>query len=154
MMKRTTTGELVLGLALSAAALFGLHATGAQKEEKAPPREGAGPMMQCPMMAGLHDLHLYADSPSVLLLKGAKLKLTEKQKAQLEKIDAAARRRARRVLNDEQREQLKEAPKGPLSMMQLSRAGMKKGMAGKGMMCPMCMKMMQKMREKEGSPKK
>jgi hypothetical protein len=70
------------------------------------------------------------------------------------RMEAAARRRARRVLNDEQREQLKEAPKGPLSMMQLSRSGMKKGGPGKGMMCPMCMKMMQKMRQKEGAPKK
>lgn len=107
--------------------------------------------MKCPMMAGMKGVDLYADSPEVLLARAEHLELSKKQKARLEKIATAARRRARRVLTEEQRKEIKNAPHGPLSMMEITKLRMKdKGHEKeKGHMCPMCMKMMHKMMEKK-----
>lgn len=108
-------------------------------------------MMQCPMMAGLKGLDLFADSPEVLRSRAEGLGLSEKQVEQLEEIEESARLKAREVLTEEQQDQLKETPEGRLSMMELSRMrAMKMKKDGDGMMCPMCMKMMQKMKQQKG----
>ena len=99
------------------------------------------PMMKCPMMAGLSDLRLFADSPAALLARAEELGLDVKQKRQLEEIEEAARLQARKLLSDKQWEQVRQAPPGRLPMMQMASMGMKgKKMDG---CCPMCLKMMQ-----------
>ena len=144
-MKRNTRTALGLCFILAAAAVWALGPTRAQ--EKAAPGGGT-PAMQCPMMAGLHGLELYADGPAVLLARADELGLTALQKKQLEEIRESARKQAREVLTEEQRGRLKGEPEGPLSPMALSRARMAKMKDKEDMMCPMCMKMMQMMKEK------
>lgn len=104
-------------------------------------------MMQCPMMACMKGMEMYADSPAVLLSQAEELELSDEQKEQLEEIEQSARQQARAVLTAEQQEQVSESPKGLLSMKDLCMMRMK-NMTGRGgqkhMMCPMCMKMMKK----------
>lgn len=116
--------------------------------------ESAKPKMQCqcPMMASMKGIKTFADSPAVLLSQGEELGLSEGQKKRLQEIQEQARQDARDVLSIKQQETLKESPKGPLSMMDLGMMRMKKGMGQKeqkGMMCSMCMKMMQKKAQSE-----
>lgn len=86
----------------------------------------------------------HADSPELVLARDKDLELTEQQRTQLEKILETARNKTREMLTDQQREQLEQAPEGPLSMMQIAML-LKKDQANEeesGPMCPMCMKMM------------
>ncbi|MBW3600418.1 MAG: hypothetical protein KY475_24535 [Planctomycetes bacterium] len=79
-----------------------------------------------------------------MLARDKDLELTEQQRTQLEKILETARNKTREMLTDQQREQLEQAPEGPLSMMQIAML-LKKDQANEeesGPMCPMCMKMM------------
>ena len=119
--------------------------------EKAATKKGGPMMMACPMMACLGDIKLHADCPALLLAKTEDLKLSDAQKQQLHEIEESARKQARAVLTADQREKLKDAPEGLMSMMQVCmmqhRAMMMGGkgmmMGGKkGQMCPNCMKMM------------
>lgn len=123
------------------AAAVGL-AQAPQDKEKPPQKadESAKPMMQCPMMAGMKGMKMFADSPAALLARAEELGLDVKQKRQLEEIEEAARLQTRKVLSDKQWEQLRKAPPGRLSMMEMARMGMK-GKKKDGC-CPMCMKMM------------
>lgn len=116
-------------------------------------KEGGEQMMQCPMMAGLKDLKLFADGPAALLARADELGLEAEQKRRLEEIERASRRQAAEVLDESQRGKLKDAPDERVSMMQLGRTLGKNGkMKGEGMMCPMCMKMMrQRMQGEHGS---
>ena len=102
-------------------------------------------MMMCPMMGAMKGISLHADSPALLLGRQDALKLSDEQVKKLKEIAESARRDARQVLTEDQREQLAEAPKGPLSMMEVCQLRMQE-MKGKdqesGAMCPMCMKMM------------
>lgn len=103
--------------------------------------------MQCPMMSSMKGMKVFSDGPAVLLSRAEELGLTAKQKKRLEKIQQKARRKAHGVLTAEQREKLKDSPKGRLSMMEIAMRRMKKMKGQKeqhGMMCPMCMKMMRK----------
>lgn len=166
-MDRTFKSRGVLA-AIGAAAVVCIVAAGAlaQRErddrndvQKKPDRPAAGKqgqMMMCPMMAGLGDVKLFAESPAVLRARAEELNLTAEQKKRLEAIERAARKQAREVLTAEQREELADAPERPLSVMELSRMGMKKR-DGKeaGMMCPMCARMMRMHKdETEGKEKR
>jgi len=114
-----------------------------QTTDKAESKDKSG-MMQCPMMAAMKDIQLFADSPPVLLGQAQNLELTEKQKQQIQAIGESARKQALGVLNAKQREQLADSPEGPLSMMALAKL-QKKGASDEEKsegMCPMCMKMM------------
>lgn len=130
---------------------------GAQPPKKpAAERAPSDMKMECPMMAGLKGIDLFADSPAVLQADAKNLKLTEQQLEQLSEIEQSARQRARELLTDEQRQQLEESPDAPLSLMELGMRRMKHMQDGdKGQMCPMCMKMM-RMKHDEGHhpPKK
>lgn len=121
-------------------------AEGGEKPTAPAPGKDAEPVMRCPMMAGVDHLRLHADSPAVLLARAKELGLTDKQVERLKKVQESARERARAVLTDKQLAGMKGDPSGPLSVPELSRMqGSKaKDGGGKGMMCPMCMKMMQK----------
>lgn len=133
---------------LIATAALGYRAV-AQNAEEAGPQDQR--MMQCPMMEAFKSVQLHADSPAVLLGQGESLELTAQQNEQLQKIAAAARQQARAVLSDAQRQQLEEAPTGPLSPMELAKLQTKNDAGeGKAGMCPMCMKMMQRMKERQG----
>jgi hypothetical protein len=101
-------------------------------------------MMQCPMMAGMRGIQMYSDGPVMLLARAKELG---------HEIEKSARAKARSLLTDEQRGQLKDLPQKRLSMMELSRLQMKKMMATKQAdgMCPMCMKMMQQTEENSGA---
>ena len=117
-----------------------------------PAKDKAGPMMMCPMMAGLSAVRLYADGPAAVLGRADDLGLTADQQKKLKKIEESARRKAREVLTDKQREQVGKSSDAPLSMMDLARLGMKgKKMDG---CCPMCMKMMQTAEPKDGTAAK
>ena len=80
--------------------------------------------MMCPMMAGLKGVELYPDSPALLKARAEELGLEQEQKRRLEEIAESARQQARDVLNAEQRQQLQQAPEGPLSMMQVAKMRM------------------------------
>jgi hypothetical protein len=110
-------------------------------------------MMQCPMMAGMRGIQMYSDGPVMLLARAKELGLSNEQKEKLHEIEKSARAKARSLLTDEQRGQLKDLPQKRLSMMELSRLQMKKMMATKQAdgMCPMCMKMMQQTEENSGA---
>ena len=119
--------------------------------------QNAKTMMQCPMMAGIKGLTMFADSPAALLSEADDLKLTDKQIKKLRKIEESARQKALKLLTPEQQEQLKKFPKEPLSIMQLSMARMKNRKEQDkphGLMCPMCMQMMQKMQKMKMMQKK
>ena len=120
-----------------------------EKSKTQPPGKDAEPAMRCPMMAGVGDLRLHADSPAMLLARAKELGLTDKQVEELKKVQESARKRAREVLTNKQRGETKGDPPGPLSVPELSRmqAARAKDKDGKEMMCPMCMKMMQKMKQ-------
>lgn len=146
--KRTpwlTAGIVVLAAAVSLAQT--------PKDERQPAGkadESAKAMMQCPMMASMKGMQTFADSPSVLLSQADELGLTAKQKKRLEKIQQKARQKAQDVLTAEQQKKLEDYPKGRISMMDLAMMRMKRMMGQKkqqGMMCPMCMKMMQQQRK-------
>ncbi len=120
-----------------------------QRDDREPQQKQARgkPKMQmmCPMMAGLKNVELHADSPELVLARDKDLELTEEQRTELEKILETARNKARETLTAQQREQLEQAPEGPLSMMQIAKL-LKKSESSEGdsgQMCPMCMKMMQ-----------
>ncbi|WP_164104505.1 hypothetical protein [Candidatus Laterigemmans baculatus] len=135
-----------------ASAAFGFQAVAQNAEEGGASAEQQGKMMMCPMMEAIKPVHLYADTPAVLLAQEDSLALTEQQQEKLEEITAEARERAREILTEKQRQQLEEAPSGPLSAMQLTKLQRKEGTGNaKGAMCPMCMKMMQKMKERQGN---
>lgn len=109
------------------------------------------PMMQCPMMAGLKDIEMFADSPALLLARAEELNLSDAQRLELEQIEQAARQEAREVFNARQQEKLKDAPDERLPVMELSRMRMK-DMKGEGKMegmCPMCMRMMRERMQKQ-----
>lgn len=104
-------------------------------------------MMQCPMMACMKGMKMYADSPAVLLSQAEEFELSDEQQQQLEEIEQAARQKARAVLTAKQQEKVGESPKDPLSMKKLCMMRMKKMMEQNGQkqtMCPMCMKVMMK----------
>lgn len=138
------SGIAVLTL-LVLAALVLLRPGWAQEQDRREDKQAdSQPMqMQCPMMAGLKGINLFADSPAVLLAKAEELKLTDEQLEGLEQIQMSARQQARELLTRRQQEHLKDGPEGPLSLMQLSMQGMKGGNKSE-QMCPMCMKMMRK----------
>lgn len=141
-----TLSLMVLGLTTVAGAAF-CASPQSQQEEKAR-GDQQGQMMQCPMMETLKSVQLNADAPPVLLAQEKVLDLTAEQKEQLQEIAAKARRQAREVLNDEQREKIEKAPSGSLAPMQLARMlakdrQMRGGEGEEGPMCPMCMRMMQ-----------
>ena len=146
-MIRTTSLVLLMVAPLAAVAVFRSGA-GAQDEPRAEQRVGgqqrdqADMMMNCPMMAGLKGINLFADSPTFLLAQAKDLKLSEQQVEQLEQIQQTARRQARELLTDQQREQLPATAK-PLSMMEICMTRMPKTGQPPEQMCPMCMKMMQ-----------
>ena len=130
-----------------------------QQAGEKPPKsdETAKPMMQCPMMAGMQGLKMYADSPAVLLWEADDLKLTDKQKKRLRKIADSARQKALKLMTPEQQAKLKKLPNEPMSIMDLSMARMKDKMDHNmphAMMCPMCMQMMQKMQKMKMMQKK
>jgi hypothetical protein len=117
--------------------------------------KSAKPKMQCqcPMMASMKGMQTFADSPGVLLSQAKDLGLTDKQKKRIEEILQSARKQARAVLTADQQAKLKDSPQGPLSMMDLCMMRMKKMMGQKkqqGMMCPCCLKMMQKKLQSKG----
>lgn len=106
------------------------------------------PTMQCPMMAGLKGFDLFADSPEVLRSRAEALRLSGEQIEQLKEIEESARLKAREVLTREQRGQWTKAPEGRVSIMELSQMrAIKMQKNGDGTMCPMCMRMMQKMKQ-------
>lgn len=156
-MKRTLRKQTLIVSALALTVGFGSHVLG-QTENTAPnqiekktessqaeKKEGG---MQCPMMAAMKDVALFADSPPVLLGQAEQLNLTQQQQEQLQEIGESARKQALAVLNAEQRGQVARAPSGPLSMMQLAKLQKKEETGGEASedkgMCPMCMKMMRK----------
>ena len=149
----------VPGLLLSALLVTAPPAAADEPPKKAEPagghehraKEKAGPMMMCPMMAGLAAVCMYADSPAALLGRADDLGLTADQQKKLKEIEESARQQARKVLTDKQREQVGKTSDAPLSMMELARMGMK-GKAMEGC-CPMCMKMMQMGEPKDGKAK-
>lgn len=114
----------------------------------------SGDRMMCPMMAGLRGVELHADSPALLAARADELNLTDEQKQQLRDIAKRAREQAREVLDAEQKQQLAEAPEGPLSPMQIARMRMKSGTGDqeKGQMCPMCMRMMRERMQGQDRP--
>lgn len=116
-------------------------------QQERPQAEG---QMQCPMMAGLKGVELFADSPAVLLAQAKELKLTEQQVQQLERLEESTRTQVRKLLTEEQRQQLEDAPKDRLSMMELCMHRMQNMPSGQdgqaGPMCPMCKQMMDKMK--------
>jgi hypothetical protein len=120
-----------------------------EKSKTQPRGKDAEPAMMCPMMAGVIDLRLHADSPAMLLARTNELGLTEKQVEELKKVQESARKRAREVLTEKQRGEMKGDPPGLLSVPELSRmqAAKAKDKDGKEMMCPMCLKMMQKTKQ-------
>jgi hypothetical protein len=149
----------VPGLLMSALLVAARPAAADEPPKKADPAAGhehgakgeAGHMMMCPMMAGLAAVRLHADSPAALLGRADDLGLTTDQQKKLKEIEEAARRQARQVLTDKQREQVGKPTDAPLSVMELARMGMKgKAMDG---CCPMCMKMMQTAEPKDGKGK-
>lgn len=158
-MKRTIGKQMLIVSSLVLAVGFGYQVFGQQTAEnlerdeanssEAQRKEG----MQCPMMAAMKKVKLFADSPPVLLGQVEKLDLTQQQQRQLQEIGDSARKQALTVLTAEQREQVEKAPSGPLSMMQLAKLQKKEGASGKDEgMCPMCMKMMrEKMKDKTAS---
>lgn len=116
---------------------------------KGKPAAKEAKMMQCPMMAGLKGIKLFPDGPEALLAESKRLALSDKQIKQLKKIEQSAREKARAVLSDKQREELGKEPKAPVPLMELSRLrAMKMAKEDDAMMCPMCLKMMQKMKGK------
>ena len=151
-------------ITLTVASLAGaiLFAAAAAQEQDAPnarnqrqdrgqrERPQAEVQMQCPMIAGLKGVELFADSPPVLLAQAEKLELTDDQVQQLERIEESTRQQVRRLLSEEQRQQLQEAPKDRLSMMELCMLRMQDMPAAQdgqaGPMCPMCKQMMDKMK--------
>ncbi len=155
-LKRISCGLLLLVGVLAAG--YGLqalvYAQDSQKGEDAPEKPKAEMQMMCPMMTALKGVELYADTPALLTAQAEKLKLTDEQKKQLKEIAKSAQEEARKVLTAEQRQALEKLPQGPLSMMQIAKMQMKDKKDGgdEKMMCPMCMKMMQKKSE-EGQDK-
>ena len=143
------TGFLIAGYAVQSGALAG-------PQEKKKEKKESDMDMMCPMMAGMKGVDLYGDSPALLLARAKALKLNEKQISQLKEIAESSRKKAREVLTAEQQKEIDKAPKGPLSIMQVTKLRMKEMMADKKMqhMCPMCMKMMQQKREKEDAKEK
>ena len=130
-------------ISMAAVALAQAPRTAEEPAEKAKTPD----MMQCPMMACMKGMKMYADSPAVLLSQMEEFELSDEQKKQLEEIEQSARQKARSVLTAKQQEKFGESPKGPLSMKELCMMRMKHmtGQDGqKAMMCPMCMKMMKK----------
>ena len=98
-------------------------------------------------------MKMFGDSPAVLLSQADELGLSDEQKKQLQEIEQSASQKARKVLTVDQQGKLKGLPDGPLSMMDLCSMRMKKMMGQKqkkGMMCPMCMKMMQERMHSKG----
>lgn len=120
-------------------------------EERSRP---GGQMTMCPMMAGLKGVELHADSPALLTARADELNLTDEQARELRQIAERAREQAREVLNEEQREELAEAPEGPLSPMQIARMRIKArtGDQEQGQMCPMCLRMMRERMKGQDRP--
>ena len=159
LMVRTTSIVLLMFASLAAVAAFRSGA-GAQEDppqvqerKKAQPGpDRADMMMQCPMMAGLEGIDLFADSPAVLQAQKDDLKLTEQPIEQLQQIEQTARRQARELLTEQQQEKLQNSPKAPLSMMELCMMRMPKTGKQPEQMCPMCMRMM-RMRDQQQNGK-
>lgn len=150
MSERPTVRRIVAGIA--ALALIGVawQATAQQPRGGKEAQPEQGQMMQCPMMSAIKSLELQADSPAVLLAMADKLELTQEQKQRLKNLVADTRAQARKILTDNQQQQLAEAPEGSLSMMQLAMLVRDGRKAEQGQMCPMCMKMMrERMQAKE-----
>lgn len=139
---------IVAGMLLVESYLHHIPTVAQQTENEADAEGNDEPSMQCPMMAGLKGLTLFADSPEVLRSRAESLKLTQEQIAQLQEIEESARQRSLDVLTDEQRDELLPVPDERLSVMELSRRGAKMKKDGDMKMCPMCQKMMEKMRKK------
>ena len=144
---------LLATLLVAGSGLLTFSVAAAQKDA-ADSQEGESKMgMMCPMMAGMKDLKLHADSPPLLAARAETLKLTEDQQQELDAIAQEARSQAQEVLTEQQREQLGDASKA-LSMMEIAKLRMKekKSSDSSENMCPMCMKMMkEKMQDKSGS---
>lgn len=68
----------------------------------------------CPFLTALHDVAFYADSPSVLLAQSERLELSDKQRAELEYLNATMRRKAIEILTPQQRKRIEERPLGKL----------------------------------------
>ncbi|MBW3542802.1 MAG: hypothetical protein KY476_21275 [Planctomycetes bacterium] len=101
-------------------------------------------------MAGLKGVELFADSPAVLLARAKDLELTEQQIQQLQRLEESTRQQVRELLTEEQRRHLQDVPKDRLSMMELCMHRMQDMPAAQdgeaGPMCPMCRRMMEKMK--------
>lgn len=139
---KTVTTFAAVALAGAALGLTCGQGTAAQQEADQQAAEDNG-QMQCPMMASLKEVGLFADCPNVLLSQEKQLQLTQEQQQRLREIQESAREQARDVLTEEQQEKLEDAPQGRLSMMQLARLDLDKGDAeDRSRMCPMCMRMM------------
>ncbi len=138
------------GLVLLAVTLSQAQVPQDAKKKSPKADQTAKPMMQCPMMASMQGLKMFADSPAALLSEANDLELTEKQKKRLRKIEESARQKALKLMTPEQQAKLKKFPKEPLSIMELSMIHLKnkqKQNEPHAMMCPMCMQMMQKMQK-------
>lgn len=144
---------LLAALSVAGSGLLTLSSAAVQKDA-ADGQEGESKMgMTCPMMAGMKDLKLHADSPPLLAARTDALNLTKEQLQTLDAIGQEARSQAREVLTEQQREQLGDASKA-LSMMEIAKMRMKDKPSGDSSnnMCPMCTKMMkQKMQDKSES---
>lgn len=154
-MIRASSMVLLSVASLAAVAVLRSGAGAQAPQEAQPEREKPHAKMQCPMMSGLKGIDLFVDSPAVLQAEAKDLKLTEQQLERLKEIEQSARRQARQLLTEEQRKQLLDRPEGPLSLMELSMSRMKEKRhmpdgEKSGQMCPMCMKMMQMMKMKQG----
>lgn len=155
---RTAAMALLIGtLAVAGYALQGGARAQEDRQNSAEGKErpnGGGPMMMCPMMARLKGVELYADGPALLMARADELDLNEDQARKLRQIVEQGREEARKILTDEQRKQLAEAPEGPLSPMQIARMRMRdqKGDQERGQMCPMCMQMMRERMQKTDRP--
>ena len=153
---------LLLGLATIAAFTLPMGAQEKLSEQKAKKTADSsqGQMaMNCPMMAGLQGVELHSDSPVLLLAQADELQLSEEQQRQLRQLVETNRRQAQAILNAQQREQLADAPEGPLTPMQIAMMRMKGNAAGQteqqeGQMCPMCMKMMRQKHQQDAGQHK
>ena len=159
MMSRATLRGTFLIFGLVALAAFTLpmvaQEQASQKGKKSADHGKAQMAMNCPMMAALKGIELHSDNPALLLARADELELTEEQQRQLHQLVETNRRQAQELLNEQQREQLQDAPEGPLTPMQIAMMRMKGKAAGQtaqeGQMCPMCMKMMQQKHHENGA---
>lgn len=150
--KLSTAAVLAAGAMIAAQQLNSRATAKETQAESTANADGEQKMpMKCPMMTALKGLEFHADNPALLVSSAGQMKLTDGQLSRLQKLIEDSRAAAREVLTDDQRQQLDEAPEGPMSIMQLSMHRMKHHQTDgtDGQMCPMCREMMMKMKNKQ-----